>query len=278
MADSTKPRTWVDNLAKLLPGIGAIIAGVLIPLVLSANAEKSRKFQLYTEILSQREMADSELRARMFERLTTYYYGDSVDKLKSGEKLTLLRLLVLNFHDCFDLKPLFEAMELELDDEERIALRDIAGEIKSKEVALLSQVRQGMTFSMKLMEGDGVMVPPESSGAYRGHRLGIEVLRIGDGYARMRVLDMLDTLDATEMEFNLDIYDMPFTDNTRLANEARFALVLDRIVHMTTDGDSLPECQAAELKLLFFPESYMSSRDRPFLDEMLEQLKHGEDG
>ena len=65
METKDKSRDWVDTLAKLLPGIGAIIAGIFIPLVIHINAERSRSNQLYTEIVSKREMADTELRAKM---------------------------------------------------------------------------------------------------------------------------------------------------------------------------------------------------------------------
>ena len=65
METGDKSRDWVDTLAKLLPGIGAIIAGIFIPLVIHINAERSWSNQLYTKIVSKREMADTELRAKM---------------------------------------------------------------------------------------------------------------------------------------------------------------------------------------------------------------------
>jgi hypothetical protein len=46
----------------LLPGIGAVIAGILIPLVIHVGSERNRSNQLYVEIVSKREAADSELR------------------------------------------------------------------------------------------------------------------------------------------------------------------------------------------------------------------------
>jgi len=35
--------------------------------------------------------------------------------------------------------------------------------------------------------------------------------------------------------------------------------------------------KAVNLKVIFFPETYMSSRDRPFLDEMLNKLKESKE-
>ncbi len=77
MEDKNKSLNWVNTLAKLLPGIGAIIAGIFIPLIININAQKSRSTQLYAEIISKREVADSELRARMFETLLKYLFADT---------------------------------------------------------------------------------------------------------------------------------------------------------------------------------------------------------
>jgi hypothetical protein len=271
MGNNDKPKSWMESLSKLLLGVAAVVGSVLIPLLLSSSADQSRRFQLYTEILSKREVADSDLRATMFEKLTEYYYGTNVKELDSSEKLTLLRLLALNFHDCFDLKPLFESLEMSLTDSDNIAiLRDIADEVRSKQVSLLSQVKEGRTFEARFSEGDGDCIPPGCDSAYNGHILAIEVKKIGDGYAKMHVLDMVDGLDEGDFTFTLDHYDMPFTDNTRLCNETRFAIVLDQISYDEIDGDTVD--YAVNFRVMFFPESYMSSRDRPFMDEMLKQL------
>jgi len=61
MQDKDKSEGRIDTFAKLLPGIGAIIAGIFIPLVIHINGERSRSNQLYAEIVSKREMADTEL-------------------------------------------------------------------------------------------------------------------------------------------------------------------------------------------------------------------------
>jgi len=36
--------------------------------------------------------------------------------------------------------------------------------------------------------------------------------------------------------------------------------------------------KAARIKIIFFPETYMSTRDRPYLDEMLQQLRKSKKG
>jgi len=281
MADKNKSSNWVNTLAKLLPGIGAIIAGIFIPLIINLNAQKSRRAQLYTEIVSKREIADSELRAKMFETLLKCFYADTSQNKTNKEKLTLLRLLVLNFHESFNLKPLFESLESELTDIEKDMVKDIAKEIVGKQEAMLSQIKEGRVFEKILYKGfeEAIMVPPDGEEAYRGHRLGVEIIKIGENedYIRLHVWDLPDTSvkdmyigDIVDVKFNLNYYDMPFIDNTKLFNNTRFAITFKGILIDETD---IEKGNAVKIKVIFFPETYMSSRDRPYLEEMLDQLR-----
>ncbi|HEB73712.1 MAG TPA: hypothetical protein ENJ03_00630 [Candidatus Desulfofervidus auxilii] len=65
---------------------------------------------------------------------------------------------------------------------------------------------------------------------------------------------------------------MPFIDNTKLFNATRFAITLKDIVM------DEKQKKAARIKIIFFPETYMSTRDRPYLDEMLQQLRKSKKG
>lgn len=286
MEDKNKSQNWVNTLAKLLPGIGAIIAGVFIPLIINMNAQKSRSTQLYTEIVSKREVADSELRARMFETLLRYLFADTTQQKTNREKLTLLRLLALNFHESFDLKPLFESLESELSDIRKEKVRNIAKEIVGKQEAMLSQIKEGRIFEKILYKGfeEAIMVPANGEESYRGHRLGIEVIEIGENkdYVRLHVWDLPDTTvkninigDIVDVKFNLNYYDMPFIDNTKLFNNTRFAITFKGTL---TDETETERGNAVKIKVIFFPETYMSSRDRPYLEEMLDQLRMGKKG
>lgn len=274
MPDGTKERDWVDTLARLLPGLGAILAGVLIPLVIHINGERSRNNQLYAEIVSRREVSDSELRAKMFENLLKTFFGDAATDRNNQRKLSLLRLLALNFHEFFDLKPLFEDSQKEFSPAERQQLRDILTEVVEKQEAMLAQTKEVQIFRRTLGPGraHGILVPPEGQPPYREHRLGIEVTEISpdDDYVRMRVIDIpaqtATQAETAEVSFKLNYCSLPFIDNTKLFNATRFAITFKGISY-TEDRR-----KEATIKIIFFPETYMSSRDRPFLDEMLNQL------
>ena len=64
------------------------------------------------------------------------------------------------------------------------------------------------------------------------------------------------------MTFTLDFFNFPMIDNTRLSDNHRFALVLE---------------QFDEKKLIIdgalFPGLYSSHRDKPFLNEAIDELR-----
>jgi hypothetical protein len=62
--------------------------------------------------------------------------------------------------------------------------------------------------------------------------------------------------------FNLDFFNFPLIDNTRLSNNHRFALVIEEF-----------DANTVELKGVLFPGVYASQRDKPFLNEAIDDLK-----
>ncbi|MFN3533024.1 MAG: hypothetical protein ACK41Q_11005, partial [Candidatus Brocadia sp.] len=186
------------------------------------------------------------------------------------------------FHTSRHTKSLFQALESELEDKNlRNKLRKIAKEVVGRQETQLSQIEEGRVYKRIVKEGkqEGIMIPLQEEPAYKGHRLGIEVTKIGedDNYVRLHVWDMPDksagdrkVFDIADIEFDLTYYDMPFVDNTKLFNTTRFAITLNEIVTNKKTGE-----KAVDMKIIFFPETYMSSRDRPYLDDMLGQLRKG---
>ena len=99
-----KPRIldWLDGLAKLV-GASAVVLVALF-----ANSLQSRLTGV--SIQSQREQAESQLRASMFSSLISPIAGpQSGDKpMPVDRELILTELLALNFNENFEMKPLME--------------------------------------------------------------------------------------------------------------------------------------------------------------------------
>lgn len=69
-------------------------------------------------------------------------------------------------------------------------------------------------------------------------------------------------LQPTEIDFTLNYFNFPLIDNTRLSNNERFAIVLEEFDR----GEVI-------LKCVLFPGVYASQRDKPYLNEAIQDLK-----
>lgn len=139
----------LDVVAKLTAAVAILITAIV------ANSFQSSN--IATTLLSQREQADSTLRASMFQDLI----GPILESEKGNteheksipverEKL-LIELLALNFHEHFELKPLMLHVDNRLAQEEarsadqtqggsaRESLRSIAHQIAERQIAMLTK-------------------------------------------------------------------------------------------------------------------------------------------
>src|ERR1700740_2321011 len=93
---------WVEALAKLI-GASAVVLVALF-----ANSFQSRLTGV--SIQSQREQAESQLRANMFTSLIVPITGPQKDgkPISPDREELLAELLALNFNENFELKPLLE--------------------------------------------------------------------------------------------------------------------------------------------------------------------------
>jgi hypothetical protein len=93
---------WLDAIAKLIGALAVVVVAY------SANSFQSKVTGI--SIQSQREQAESQLRASMFASLITPIGGSQKDgkPIPADREQLLAELLALNFHENFELKPLME--------------------------------------------------------------------------------------------------------------------------------------------------------------------------
>lgn len=140
---------WMDILdisAKLI-ATGAVVAVTVI-------ANQFQSSMTATSLLSQREQADSALRAGMFHELVGPIVGSekSTADIPVNRERLLVELLALNFHDHFELKPMLLHVDERLAHEKiagmaptqkedaRESLRSIARRILQRQLAALTKV------------------------------------------------------------------------------------------------------------------------------------------
>src|SRR5215469_3169594 len=94
------------------------LIGFLVTSHLNENEEKSRKTQLYASVMSEREHAYSDVRAKMFDALISHYFqsatGPDQTEIDFDKKITMVELLLRNFDDYFDAEPLLWLLHKQL--------------------------------------------------------------------------------------------------------------------------------------------------------------------
>jgi hypothetical protein len=193
-----------------------------------------------------------------------------------------LELLVYNFHESLNLKPLFLHVQREVmekgDRGNFIARLDrVAGEITKKQMLVLEEggVRFDTTLDTKTLEFSG---GAQGSAGYAAKDLSIE------GISRNFRLEALQAdpatqevdlrltirtpvegggVETTATEFWVGYFDFPMIDNTRLSRDQRCGIVLNNF-----DG----RAGTADLTLVYFPGKYAGLREKPYYDEVVARL------
>src|SRR2546422_8368371 len=148
---------YLEPISKIVGGVSIPIAGLFVTLALHQQTESNQRAQLYANIMTGREKADSDVRAQMFSRLLDRYLvtagGATLDGFR--DRVMFLDLVQANFEEYFNARPLFTRLYEQLRDQEarsnttdrpawaglKHQLFEIAKDTTSRQVALL--VRSG---------------------------------------------------------------------------------------------------------------------------------------
>jgi len=337
----------VESIAKIVGAVSIPIIGLIVSILLNFNAEKNRRVQLFAEIMSRRESADSDIRASMFNTLMQEYLGLSSDNQGKdniadiGKKVVFLNLLISNFQEYFNAKPLFEDLygrikELNkegLGENESKKLEVLGNDLikMSKSTARKQEVmlsRIGVTKNVLLeknktkcvllynpaangfkiegengelkviddyhdgkcinINGDSTISDEKESleisdekesleidnddKAYYAIQITIEEIKGYEVTTKMSLyqdyfkdkVKVLRLFVKDNIEFGVSYFDLPYMDNTLLFDGKRFALILHDIPYPNKDW--------VDLGLITFREEFMSLRDRPLFEDMLNKL------
>lgn len=343
MGEELKPTKLqqVELIAKIIGSVSIPVIGIFATLLFNFHAEKNRQTQLFAEIMSRRESSDSDIRASMFNTLMDNYIGrltateEGTKQTKHNrikelhKKVVFLKLLVNNFQEYFNAKPLFEDLYAEIEESLKTKnsnandIRDlkamkqklikIATSTSQKQEMMLA--RDGFTCTsyleiekvkcillysqegLKVKNGDMLVdmehqfegacldragyntdKKPEQKETDRKdnnvmhYSLEIKMTEAHDHEVKVEITVYEDIYENSvyryskmkqdKIPFAVSYFDMPFMDNTRLFNGSRFSLMLKGI-----EG-----ADWAKLGIISFREEFMSLRDRPFFEEMLNKL------
>ena len=109
---SSPPKDKWDKLDIVLKPVGGILTAVAVASFgyltsdyLGKKQNSESRVQLYTQLMSQREQSDSALRKDVFTTVIQNFLSPANRSM--DERVLSLELLVYNFHESLNLKPLF---------------------------------------------------------------------------------------------------------------------------------------------------------------------------
>jgi len=311
----------VESFAKIVAAVAVSVGSIAIPYIIGKTSEQSRRAQVYMQVMSEREKADTAIRQEMFKTLLADYLGRFENNATENEesfrkRIMFLDLLTLNFQEYLNARPLFEDVYLRLEKAKKKGGKEheawgrlqedlfrVAKNVASSQSAMLTQ--SGLSRTFNLAKGKTVCIRlysvenlaeltdkfekqplldrktescseasvqnPEKMD--RGSpAIDVELEELKDAAVRVKVTPYQEsfrsgTLNFVQalkpLKFEVSFFDLPYMDNTRLFDGSRFALLLSHIDRKE---------EAAEISAIIFKGEFMSLRDRPLFEEMLQKL------
>ncbi len=247
----------------LIPGALAF-AGFVFNSGLQERQAHQETMQLVMDTNAQREMADSQIRATMFEALLSSYFAPG--QLQVRDKVTLLHLMQTNFVEYFNARPLFEDLLEQIagtENEQSIKkkMRRAAKAIVDRQEVLLAVDATRLLVPVSDSKSDAFMRLQVA-----GHKMEIMVTELSDDMAHVVLRGGGDYFPVNGIEFNIYYYDMPLVDYTTLRDGHRFALTFKG--KLEKEGGDLAIINAFE-----FDEQRLLARDRPTFENIYSSLK-----
>lgn len=154
--NENRPKDRGDIIFKV---VGSFLAAAIVALlgILGNQALEKRhardlQMRLYTELMSQREQAESSLRKDMFKSIIETFMKPATVTLE--EKVLNLELLAYNFHESLNLKPLFLHLQRLMDRHPESIAAD-SSEIEDCRRRLIKVAREITGKQMLILKGVG---------------------------------------------------------------------------------------------------------------------------
>jgi hypothetical protein len=137
----------LDVVFKAIASTLVAVVSVVASIYLYNKQQTEVKVQLYTQLMSSRETADSDLRKAMFDTIIKDLLKPEPKKIQ--DRVLALEMLTYNFHDVIALGPLFKQLEFDISEDSKMKqqpekrqqlqgrLRNMASEVSYKQLAAL---------------------------------------------------------------------------------------------------------------------------------------------
>ena len=286
MDEKPKKRDVWEKLGLVLQSSGGLLTAITVAIigVIGSGYLKDRELQdtntrIYTELISKREESESALRKDMFVSIIQSFLRPGSASL--DERVLNIELLSYNFHESLNLKPLFVYLERQINNSSDSHKKDyldrlfkVATEISRKQMLVLESAGQKTDRNIDLEnfeKNPGGFALDDATltvdGITRQFSIFVQEAdkQTKQIHVRMEIKTPKDSggnVETSNAEFWVGYFDFPMIDNTRLPHDQRAAIVLNAF----EDG-------FADITLAFFPGSYASLKEKPYYQEVLQNLK-----
>ena len=265
-----------DIIFKALGTILLPVTLIFLSFYLDSKIEKSRsdqaRIKLYTEMMSQKEAANAQLRKDV---LQSAVYSFCLEKDNPFEKrLLAMEILTHNFHEDFDLKPLFTNLYQQCrssgsrDDTFSKRLMNLADLVKNRQLKVFKAVGYKTSRQLDFIEKDE---KPYGEFELEGiRRIFTLTPKKADFYEKEIMVSMkIKTFmkgNGNEVIIRYDLsvsfFDTPATSNMRLSENQRCAIIIEAMS---------PNEDVADIALLYFSGKYASLQERPYTEDVIKQ-------
>ncbi len=278
-------KDWWDKAAIILHPVGGLLAALAVAGLgffgsqfLEKRQSEETRARFYSELISKREEADSALRKDMFMSIIQAFLKPESTSI--DDRLVKLELLAYNFHESLNLKPLFVQVQTDISRSAAPDKRDqadrlerVAHEVVRKEMVVLegvgSSFERTVDFEDVAKSPGGLALEPARLTLNRVAReFAIVVKKINAPNKEIQVRLEVRTpregssdVETDNAEFWTDFFDFPMIDHTRLSRDQRCAVVVKNF------GKA-----SAKIALVYFPGSYASLKEKPYIQEMIQDL------
>lgn len=278
-----KIKFYADVVLKLTPVIATVVLGLL--------ANQYQASSSAANLLNQREQAETQLRAALFENLIAPIGGAKDGKgLDADHQRLLVELLMLNFHEHIEFKPLLihadKRLTTEIEDKitstkARDSLRSVARRVRDRQVAMLMKEQKSVyEISDKCSERDLNCDFVESDNSYENEKVWKVLSPDGVYGISIRINEMdwenenfeltlvitgkNNTQSPPPATFTITSYDLPFTDNMIISRNQRFAISVKNVdlIEEMKSGSTGAENRVT-LQAVWFPKGYILPHERP---------------
>jgi len=269
-------------LGGLLTAAAITVLGFITSGALSKRQAIDTNTRLYTELMSRREESESALRKDMCVSIISSFVNPRDVGLSAS--VLNLEMLAYNFHESLNLKPLFTEMRRRVIRERGEAKTELArAENEAYLARLETMAREIVRRQMIVLEGVGKKCDRtiDLTGDPAGTSLepatmvldgvettfAIDVLDVDRANREIRIGLSIETPDpelgrqTKVANFTVSYFDFPMIDNTRLVGGQRCSVVLNSVSE-----------HSADITLVLFPGTYASLKEKPYYNEVIENV------